>query len=133
MKAVGYIACMVGGATLWHLLMVLGVVDVLDGVPGSLEEPVLSLPTYLSFISAMMTAVTAVLAVLAIGIGVVAFFTFRGLKDAAQKIASQTVDRMVNEKLSDEAIKSRIDEIALRQGPKSELEEGFDPDDTSER
>ena len=133
MKAVGYIACMAGGAILCYLLISLGVVDVLDGVPGSLEEPALSLPTYLSFVSAMMTAVTVVLAALAIGIGVVAFFTFSGLKDEAQKIASQTVDRMVNEKLSDEAIQSRIDEIALRRGPKSELEEGFDPDDTSER
>ena len=133
MKAVGYIACMAGGAILCYLLISLGVVDVLDGVPGSLKEPALSLPTYLSFVSAMMTAVTVVLAALAIGIGVVAFFTFSGLKDEAQKIASQTVDRMVNEKLSDEAIQSRIDEIALRRGPKSELEEGFDPDDTSER
>ena len=133
MKAVSYIACIIGGAILCYLLISLGVVDALDGVPGSFEEPALALPTYLSFVSAMMTAVTVVLAALAIGIGVVAFLTFSGLKDEAQKTASETVNKLVNAKLSDEAIKARIDEIAFGQGPKDELEEGFDPDDAGER
>lgn len=133
MKAVGYVACVIGGAVLCYLLLSLGVVDVVDGVPGTMQEPAIAMPTYLGFMSAMMTAVTAVLAAVAIGIGVVAFFTFGGIKDEAQKIASERVNTLVNEKLSDDAIKARIDEIAFGLGPPDELEEDFDPDDTGER
>jgi len=107
--------------------------DAIDGVPGAVQEPHIAMPTYLGFMSAMMTAVTAVLAAVAIGIGVVAFFTFGGIKDEAQKIATERVNKLVNEKLSDEAIKARIDEIAFGQGPRGELDEDFDPDDTGER
>lgn len=126
-------ACIIGGAALCYLLLSLGVVDVVDGVPGTMQEPAIALPTYLGFISAMMTAVTAVLAAVAIGIGVVAFFTFGGIKNEAQKVASERVIELVNEKLSDEAIKARIDEIAFGQGPRGELDEDFDPDDTGNR
>ncbi|OWY13517.1 hypothetical protein B6V73_17160 [Thioclava sp. JM3] len=133
MKVVGYIACAIGGVVLCYLLLSLGVLDVVDGVPGTMQEPAISMPTYLGFISVMMTAVTAVLAAVAIGIGVVAFFTFGGIKDEAQKIASKRVNDLVNEKLSDEAIKARIDEIAFGQGPRGELEEDFDPDDKGNR
>ena len=55
-----------------YLLVSMGVVDAIDGIPGSLDESAISLPTYFGFISVMMTAVTVVLAALAIGIGVVA-------------------------------------------------------------
>lgn len=133
MKAVGYIASIIGGGALCYLFLSLGVIDVVDGLPGSMEEPALAMPTYLAFISAMMTAVTVVLTAVAIGIGLVAFFTFGGIKDEAQKIASQKVNDLVNEKLSDDAIKARIDEIAFQQGPGDELEEGFDKDDAGDR
>jgi NhaP-type Na+/H+ or K+/H+ antiporter len=133
MKAVGYIACIVGGVVLGYLLLSLGVVDAVDGVPGTLQEPAIAMPTYLGFMSAMMTAVTAVLAAVAIGIGIVAAYTFREIKDEALKAASKKVNELVSEKLSDEAIKARIDEIAFAQGPKGELDEDFDPDDTGER
>lgn len=133
MKAVGYLSCALGGAVLCYLLVSLGVMDAIDGVPGAVQEPHIAMPTYLGFMSAMMTAVTAVLAAVAIGIGVVAFFTFGGIKDEAQKIATERVNKLVNEKLSDEAIKARIDEIAFGQGPRGELDEDFDPDDTGER
>lgn len=126
-------ACIIGGAVLCYLLLSLGVVDVVDRVPGTMQEPAIALPTYLGFISAMMTAVTAVLAAVAIGIGVVAFFTFGGIKNEAQKVASERVNELVNEKLSDEAIKARIDEIAFGQGSRGELDEDFDPDDTGNR
>lgn len=133
MKAVGYIACVVGGVVLGYLLLSLGVVDAVDGVPGTMQEPAIAMPTYLGFMSAMMTAVTAVLAAVAIGIGIVAAYTFREIKDEALKTASQKVNDLVSEKLSDDAIKARIDEIAFGQGPRGELDEDFDPDDTGER
>lgn len=130
MKVVGYIACIVGGVVLGYLLLLLGVLDAVDGVPGTMEEPAIAMPTYLGFMSAMMTAVTAVLAAVAIGIGIVAAYTFREIKDEALKTASKRVNELVSEKLSDDAIKARIDEIAFGQG---ELDEDFDPDDTGER
>lgn len=133
MKAVGYVSCIVGGAVLCYLLLSLGVVDAVDGLPGAMQEPAIAMPTYLGFMSAMMTAVTAVLAAVAIGIGVVAVFTFGGIKDEARRIASERVNELVNEKLSDDAIKARIDEIAFAQGPRRELDEDFDPDDTGNR
>jgi hypothetical protein len=133
MKVVVYIAVFIGGVVVTYLLVSMGVVDAIDGIPGTREEPALALPTYLGFVSAMMTAVTAVLASVAIGIGIVAAYTFREIKDEALKSASAKVNELISEKLSDEAIKARIDEIAFGQGPKGELDEDFDPDDTGER
>lgn len=133
MRAVGYIACVVGGVFLGYLLLSLGVVDAVDGVPGTMQEPAIAMPTYLGFVSAMMTAVTAVLAAVAIGIGIVAAYTFREIKDEALNTASKKVNELVSEKLSDDAIKARIDEIAFAQGPRGELDKDFDPDDTGER
>lgn len=133
MKIIGYIAVFVGGAVMCFLLLSLGVIDVVDGIPGAQSEPALSLPTYLGFVSVMMTAVTAVLAAVAIGIGIIAAYTFREIKDEAQTTASNTVNKLVSEMLSDDAIKARIDEIAFAQGDKGELDEDFDPDDSGER
>lgn len=133
MKDVAFFAGLIGGGVLVYLLISLGVVDRVDGIPGTEQEPVFAIPTYLSFISAMMTAVTAVLAAVAIGIGIVAAYTFREIKDEALKAASKKVNDLVSEKLSDKAIKARIDEIAFGQGPKGELEEDFDPDDMGNR
>jgi len=133
MKLVGYIAIFIGGLIVSYLLISIGVVDAVDGIPGTQKEPAIALPTYLGFVSAMMTAVTTVLAAVAIGIGIVAAYTFREIKDEAQKTASATVDALISEKLSDEAIKARIDEIAFAQNSKGELDEDFDPDDAGER
>jgi len=133
MKIVGYVAFFTGGVIVCYLLFSMGVIDVIDGIPGTLDEPAIALPTYLGFISAMMTAVTVVLAAVAIGIGIVAAYTFRELKDEAQKVASATVNKLVSEKLSDEAIKARIDEIAFGQGNQGKLDEDIDPNDSGER
>lgn len=131
MKAAGYIATFIGGVVVCFLLFTLGVADFVDGAPGTQVEPSLSLPTYLSFLSVMLTAVTVVLAAMAIFIGVVAAYTFRELSEAAEKAAQKRAD----EALSDEVIISRIDEIAFRQRNNvlQELEEGFDPADNGER
>lgn len=97
MKVVLLFAAFVLGVIVCYLLMSLGVVDYLDGLPGTQEEPTLSLPTYLSFLSVMMTAVTAVLAAVAIGIGVVAAYTFREIKNEAQKIADATAQEQLRQ------------------------------------
>ena len=94
MKAVGYAAAFIGGLIVCYLLLSLGVVDKVDGIPGTQEEPDLSLPTYLSFLSVMMTAVTVVLAAVAIGIGVIAAYTFKELKAEAREIAEKIADQV---------------------------------------
>jgi hypothetical protein len=132
MKLSGIIAAFIGGTIFCFLLLSLGVVDKLDNVPGTQEEPVLSLPTYLSFISVMLTAVTAILAAIAIFIGIVAAYTFKELSEKAELAAQKRAD----EALSDEVIIARIDEITFRNKKSKslgELEESFDPSDTGER
>ena len=132
MRWAAIVVAFTGGIVVCFLLFSLGVVDSLDGVPGVLEEPVLSLPTYLSFISVMLTAVTVVLAAVAVFIAIVAAYTFRELREKAEQAAQKRAD----EALSDDVIIARIDEIAFRNKmsrPLDELEEGFDPTDRGER
>jgi len=124
MKAVICVACFVGGVVLCYLLVSLGVVDAVDGIPSTLQEPAIAIPTYLGFISAMMTAVTAVLAALAIGIGLVAFFTFQGIKEEALK----KVDEAIKEKLSKKVVMAQINRVALDK-TRGELDKDFDQDD----
>lgn len=125
MRIVACIATFIGGLFLSYLLISMGILDVIEGAPISQRKSGTTLQTYLGFVAAMMTAVTAVLAALAIGIGILAAFTFREIKDEAQKAASKRVNELVDEKLSDGAIKARINEIAFASN--------FDSDDTEER
>lgn len=133
MKAVGYIACAVGGMVFGYLMLSLGVVDAVDGVPGTMQEPAIALPTYLGFMSAMMTAVTAVLAAVAIGIGLVAFFTFREIEKKVLESTGVKVNEMLGERLSDDVLDKRIQAYSFKRATRGELEEGFDPNDTGER
>ncbi|WP_309765029.1 hypothetical protein [Pacificitalea manganoxidans] len=112
MRAVKLMAAFTSGGVLVFLLISLGVVDRVDGIPGTQEEPVFSLPTYLSFVSVMLTAVTVVLAAVAIGVGVVAAYTFQQL----ERRAENRVEELVKVRLSDEVIKRRVAEIAFATG-----------------
>lgn len=132
MRAATYIAAFIGGLVVCYLLVSLGIFEKIDSIRRAQEEPSLNIPTYLSFISVMMTAVTAVLAAIAIFIGIVAAFTFKELSEKAASAA----EKRVNEALSDDVIKSRIDEIAfryLKPRSSSELEAGFDAADDGDR
>lgn len=132
MKAMAYVAVFIGGAIFCFLLVSLGVIDRIDTIPGSQEEPVLSLPTYLGFLSVMLTAVTAVLAALAIGIGVIAAYTFREIKDEAAKAAAVKIDQA----LSEEAFNERVNKLLMARSANptvAELEAGFDPNDDGNR
>jgi hypothetical protein len=132
MKTATYVAVFLGGMVACFLLVSLGILDRVDGIPGTQEDPILSLPTYLSFVSVMMTAVTAVLAALGIGIGVVAAYTFREIRDEARK----SVITQLEARLTDEVIKDHVNRIAFaqKQTPTvAELEEGFDPQDDGNR
>ena len=118
MKAVSYFAVFVGGLVVCFLLVSLGVVDKVDGIQGTQEEPMLSLPTYLSFLSVMMTAMTAVLAAVAIGIGVVAFYTFPGLKAEARSVAEKTAEGVsaeVSEKTTKLVAAEALSEIKIKE------------------
>jgi hypothetical protein len=149
MKAVSYLAVFIGGLVAWYFLSALGFFQ-----NGKIPQPSFpadaSVSTYLSFLAVMMTAVTVVLTVLGIGIGIVAVFTFAGIREEIQKIASKitaeadkriidalaAVDRKAESALSEEVINSRIDKIAMsmRQTPTvAELEESFDKEDDGNR
>ena len=133
MRWVLLIVGVLAGAVISFLLMSVGVLDRVDGIPGTQVEPVLSLPTYLSFLGVMLTAVTVVLAALAISIGIVAAYTFRELTDRAREAAEQAVKKA----LSDDRLDARFQEASLRMSGNKistdELEEGFDPSDSGER
>ena len=133
LRWVWLIGGLLAGSVVTFLLVSVGVVDRLDGIPGTQEDPILSLPTYLSFLSVMLTAVTVVLAALAILIGIVAAYTFKELTERAEAAAKTAA----GDALSDEKIAARIEEVALRQtGTKmstDELEQSFDPTDNQER
>lgn len=135
MRIVGFVAFFVGGAVFCYLLLSLGVVDAVDGIPGTQQEPSLALPTYLGFMSAMMTAVTAVLAAVAIGIGVIAAYTVQEIRERADKRVEDALEKA----LSDEALNNALNDAVAsytrrKQGPTvAELEEGFDPEDTGNR
>ena len=65
------------------------------------------------------------------GVGVVAVWTFRDLKESALK----STEERVAAALSDKVIRARIDEVAFShlRGKTAELEPGFDPNDQEER
>jgi hypothetical protein len=145
MRVVGILAVFMGGAVVGYLMLALGVVGVVDGMPERQEEPAFSLPTYLSFVSVMMTAVTAVLAAVAIGIGVIAAFTIREITERADKTVEEAKKKadatradalaLVEQALSDKAINARISRIvrATQNPTLAELEERFDPEDSGDR
>eukprot|EP01132_Coremiostelium_polycephalum_P008798 gene8798-10805_t len=143
MRVVGYVATFIGGIIACYLLFSLGVVDKMDGIPGSQEEPVLSLPTYLSFLSVMMTAVTAVLAALAIGIGIIAAYTFKELKDEARttsektskEVSESTANAVAIEALSEVKVKAMVFELyAKAEKERQQKQEwGDDPIENEER
>ncbi|WP_273691678.1 hypothetical protein [Ketogulonicigenium vulgare] len=132
MKAASYVLTLLGGGIACFLLISLGVLDMVDGIPGTQAEPMLSLPTYLGFLSVMLTAVTVILAALAIGIGLIAAYTFREIRNEAAKAALSRLD----EALSEEAFNDRVNKLLYgkRINPTvAELEQGFDPSDDGNR
>jgi hypothetical protein len=134
-RAVSYVAVFLVGALGVYLLLAVGVLDGLDGTPGTYSEPELSLPTYLSFVGVMLTTVTAVLAAVAIGIGIVAFYTYTGLKAEAQLIAESTAKAVASEALAEVKIKAMVDGLYLKaeKDREQEKEWGKDPDVDQER
>ncbi len=139
MKAVGYIVTFIGGLIVCYLLFSLGVVDKIDGVRGSQEDPILSLPTYLSFLSVMLTAVTAVLAAMAIGIGIIAAYTFKELKQEAQttseKVSTSVATQIAADALSEVRVKVIVFELYAKDKKEREQKDewGDDPTENEER
>ena len=150
MKVVGLVATFLGGMAACFLLFLLGVVDRVDGIPGTQEEPILSLPTYLGFLGVMLTAVSVALTALAIGVGLVAAFTFRGIKDEVQSsldaravesqkkldAALNAVEIRASEAMAEvlNALKNDPMGVAMRESQTvAELEETLDPQDRAER
>jgi hypothetical protein len=136
-RIVSYISVFVGGLVVCYLLLSLGVVDAIDGIPGALEEPALSIPTYLSFVSVLMTAITVVLAAVAIGIGVVAFYTIPGLKaeatTVARKAAEEAARDVSNDALAEVKVRKMVEELYLAAAKDREQKVEWDGDPIDER
>jgi hypothetical protein len=136
MKAVGYIVTFIGGLIVCYLLFSLGVVDKVDGVRGSQQDPILSLPTYLSFLSVMLTAV---LAAMAIGIGIIAAYTFKELKQEAQttseKVSTSVATQIAADALSEVRVRGIVFELYAKDKKEREQKDewGDDPTENEER
>ncbi len=103
MKIVIFILGCVFSSVAFYLFSYIGVFDMLDSVSGVEKEPHYSLPTYLSFISVMMTAVTVVLTVFAITIGVISFYTIKEIKKRAVKTATRVAITKATEVATEKA------------------------------
>ncbi len=93
------------------LLSYIGVFDIFDSVMGTETEPYLSTPTYLSFISVMMTSVTVVLAVFAITIGLLTVFTIKEIKDKSIERATQIATDVATDQITKVLQKDKIAKI----------------------
>ena len=93
------------------LLSYIGVFDIFDSVIGTETEPYLSTPTYLSFISVMMTSVTVVLAVFAITIGLLTVFTIKEIKDKSIERATQIATDVATDQITKVLQKDKIAKI----------------------
>lgn len=144
------VAIFLGGAVVCFLLVSMGVVDKIDGIPGTQTEPEISLPTYLGFLSVMLSAVSVILTALAIGIGVVAAYTFRGIRDEVQgnldaraveaqrklDAALRAIEEKADAAVAGALVAARKDPIGMAIGPGltvAELEEDFDREDDGNR
>lgn len=135
MKIVGYVAAFIGGLIVCYLLLSLGVVDRIDGVPGTQEEPIVALPTYLSFLSVMMTAVTVVLTAVAIGIGIIAAYTFKELKETSNEVSKNTAQEIAAEALSEVKVRAMVFELYAKAEKEREQKDewGEEPTESEER
>jgi hypothetical protein len=136
MKEVTYVATFIGGLVFCYLMISLGVVDKVDGIPGTEQEPVISLPTYLGFLSVMLTAVTVVLAAVAVGVGVVAFYTFPGIKTEAAVIArtaaAESAKDVASEALAEVKVRRMVEDLYLADKKDREQRQEWDGDPIDE-
>lgn len=78
---------------------------------GNAQTSAIATPTYmLSVVSTLLTAVTVVLAVLGIGIGLIAAYTLREIKNEALRATNE----LANEVLSEKNIDQRLAKIIFR-------------------
>ena len=140
MRTVTAISAFVAGLIVCYFLFSVGVVQKMTGVPNISNDQNLSV--YLSFISVMLTGVTTILTAMAIGIGVVAAYTFAGLKTqaetisvaTAEKVAKATADEVAKERLSVANLKDIITQVQAVNATESQsAAEWGKPQDEEER
>ncbi len=108
------------------LLSYIGVFDIFDSVAGVEKEPAYTLPTYLSFISVMMTSVTVVLAVFAITIGVISFYTIKEIRETAIDKAIQAATKQAKKSLHPDNIEKIILEAMFEPEPNEPTDDTSD-------
>ena len=135
------LACIIAGLVIGMLFISSGSVRFEGNVPIAIDAPNIDVSTIFIFVSILLTAVTAVLAAVTIGLGVLAVFTFREIRTAAEKTAKSTAEETAKLTAEEVAIKvanDRAKEILEKtdQAMKpfnEELDRRFDPNDDGER
>lgn len=143
MKLVISAASFLGGLIVCYLLLSMGALRGMAGLPTAPNDVSQTVSIYLSFVGVMLTAVTVVLAALAIGIGKIAAYTFSGLKTEA-RAAAQSTAKDVSEITAKEVASDALSEIKIKamfedyravwiREKESEKEWGSDSSDAEER
>ncbi len=128
MKIVIFILGCVFSSVAFYLLSYIGVFDMLDSVSGVEKEPNYSLPTYLSFISVMMTSVTVVLGALAFAIGGFSIYTVKEIREKAIEKATEEASKQVKKVVNPRNFHKIVMETMLNADPNKELDEKYDND-----
>ena len=133
MRFLSYVVILALGGLLGYFIKSYGVIHGPYSSQISYSLPELHI-TYSDFVSILLTLVTIVLAAVAIGIGVIAAYTFREIKDDARKAVKIEVEKRL-EDLPD-TIRGQVNRVAFKSKQTTsieELEPGFDPSGTGER
>ncbi len=136
--AASFVAFILGMAACYLLLSV-GGIPKLSGIPTVSNDLPQTVSIYLSFVGVMLTAVTVVIAAVTIGIGVIAAYTFSGLKTearssaqgTAKEVSESTAKAIAADALSEVKIKGIVEAylaVYVRQ-KEQESEWGPQPDD----
>jgi len=108
MKVIFGFAGLIGGAVASYLMFHLGIVDAAAQSANTHYGGSQAAPAYLNFVSVMLTAVTVVLAALAIGIGIIAAYTFREIKDEAKRTAKVAAKEVSDDALSEVKVRQMV-------------------------
>lgn len=113
LKLAIFISAFIGGIVVCYLLTSMGPLQKLGGLPLNQSDPGQSISIYLSFVGVLLTAVTAVLTALAIGIGIIAAYTFAGLKTEATNVAKM-IAKEISETTATRVSADALSEIKIK-------------------
>lgn len=129
-----------GGLAVCYLLFSVGIVQKPAGIPTIPNDQTQTISVYLSFVGVMLTAVTTILTAMAIGIGIIAAYTFAGLKteagsvakNTAKEVSESTAREVASDALSDVKIKGFVEACLAINIRQTERDAEWGPDEREE-